>query len=146
MKKVNERQKGVLVEKLLKHLPELRGLTLAVWGLAFKPKTDDMRDAPSRVVIRDLVDRGARVRAYDPAAMTNARAVLPKISYARTAIEAATGADALLILTDWDEFRGIDLAALKKVMKGNIIGDGRNIWRPQEVREHGFTYFSIGRV
>ncbi len=143
----NEAQKQILVAKLLERLPDLTGRHIAVWGLAFKPKTDDMRESPALTIIDALLEGGAQVTAFDPAAMPNSKKnYLPKIRYAKTALAAVKGADALLLVTDWDEFRSVDFAAIKKLMRGTVVGDGRNIWQPEEVRKHGLTYFSIGRA
>ncbi|OGY90443.1 MAG: UDP-glucose 6-dehydrogenase [Candidatus Komeilibacteria bacterium RIFCSPLOWO2_01_FULL_52_15] len=146
VQEVNERQKVHLYEKLVQHIPAIDGSVVAVWGLAFKPKTDDMREAPSIGIIQKLLKAGARVQVFDPAAMDVAKKhYFPKIRYAKNPMEAVVGADALLLLTDWDEFRGVDFVEVKKRMRGALIGDGRNIWQPEEVRAAGFVYFSIGR-
>ena len=118
---------------------------VGVWGLAFKPKTDDMRDAPSLDIVPAILKAGHKVRAFDPASMERAKNLLPgDVTYTENAMDAVTDADALVILTEWDEFRGIDLPVIKKQMKGNLVFDGRNIYEPQEVREAGFTYHGIG--
>jgi UDPglucose 6-dehydrogenase len=143
---VNERQKMRLLGKVQKHFGSLKGKRLAVWGLAFKPRTDDMREAPSVPLIRGLLDAGATVQAYDPEAMTVARGIFgSKISYADSSYAALTGADALVIVTEWNEFREPDFARMRKLMRTPVIFDGRNLYKPEHIRAHGFTYTSIGR-
>ncbi|MFT3665085.1 UDP-glucose dehydrogenase family protein [Piscinibacter sp.] len=145
----NEAQKQVLSKKVVQRFGEdLAGRTFAVWGLAFKPNTDDMREAPSRVIIRELVARGARISAYDPVAMTEARRVLadtPGLHFAASPMEALAGADALLIVTEWKEFRSPDFDAVVAALKQPVIFDGRNLYDPKAVRERGIEYFPIGR-
>jgi UDPglucose 6-dehydrogenase len=123
----------------------VRGKTIAVLGLTFKPNTDDMRDAPSHDVITALQDAGARVRAYDPEGMQAASAMLTNVEYARDAYDCARGADAMVIVTEWDMFRALDLRRLKAALADPVVVDLRNIYRPDEMRRHGFTYVSIGR-
>jgi UDPglucose 6-dehydrogenase len=145
---VNERQKEVLVHKMQHHFSELRGRTLALWGLAFKPNTDDMREAPSRAIIDMLLKAGARVRAYDPVAATEARRIYgnqPELILCKNAYEAAEGADALAIVTEWQEFRSPDFDRLKQILKAPVIFDGRNLYDPGMVSRFGFTYYAIGR-
>jgi len=145
---VNERQKEVLVHKMQHHFSELRGRTLALWGLAFKPNTDDMREAPSRAIIDMLLKAGARVRAYDPVAATEARRIYgnqPELVLCKNAYEAAEGADALAIVTEWQEFRSPDFDRLKQILKAPVIFDGRNLYDPGMVSRFGFTYYAIGR-
>ena len=146
----NEHQKLVLVEKIVRRFgADLAGLVFAIWGLAFKPGTDDMREAPSLVVIRELISRGARIRAYDPVATREARHALGDlvgIAYLSRASEALEGADALVIITEWKEFRSPDLDSMKAVMRQAIVFDGRNILEPATLRSAGFEYSSIGRV
>jgi UDPglucose 6-dehydrogenase len=145
---VNERQKGVLVHKMKEHFTELRGRTFALWGLAFKPNTDDMREAPSRAIIDLLLKAGARVRAYDPVAAAEARRIYgnqPELVLCKNAYEAADGADALAIVTEWQEFRSPDFDRLKQVLKAPVIFDGRNLYDPGMVSRFGFTYYAIGR-
>jgi len=143
---VNERQKVRLLGKVQKHFGSLKGKRLAVWGLAFKPRTDDMREAPSVPLIRGFLDAGATVQAYDPEAMGVARGIFgPKITYADNGYAALTGADALVIVTEWNEFREPDFARMRKLMRGPVIFDGRNLYKPEQIRAHGFTYTSIGR-
>ncbi len=124
----------------------LAGKTIAVWGLAFKPRTDDMREAPAIPIIEGLLARGAKVQAYDPEATTSARRIFgTKITYAKNAYRALAGADALLIVTEWNEFREPDFVKMKKAMTQPLILDGRNLYHPAQVRGAGFTYHSIGR-
>lgn len=148
VEKVNERQKGILVEKVLRHFgADIRGLTFAIWGLSFKPRTDDMRDAPSITVIEALLKAGAGIRAFDPVASGEAKKIFgDRIQYAKRNYEALEGADALLILTDWNEFRRPDFQRIKERLKNAVIFDGRNLYDPAELRKKGFRYYSIGRV
>ena len=148
VRKINEAQKDVFFNKVLSALWTLRGKRLAALGLAFKSDTDDVRESPAIDVIRRLLEAGAAVTAYDPAAMERAKAVLPpseKLRYAGNLYEAAKDADAVLILTDWKEFAAIDLARLKQAVRFPIVVDGRNLYKPQEMLDHGFTYVSVGR-
>jgi UDPglucose 6-dehydrogenase len=143
---VNEFQKRVLVRKMQRHFGDLAGKTIAVWGLAFKPKTDDMREAPAIPIIKALLDLGARVQAYDPEAMKAARRLLgAKVTYATKSYDALRGADALAIVTEWQEFREPDFSRMRRLMRSPVIFDGRNIYQPQQMKAHGFTYLSIGR-
>jgi UDPglucose 6-dehydrogenase len=146
VEQVNEAQKGRLLVKADAHFGSLKGRQVAVWGLSFKPKTDDMREAPAIAVINGLVARGAKVRAFDPEAMKIARTIFgSRITYAAGAYEALAGAEALLIVTEWNEFRRPDFARMKRLMKTPVIFDGRNIYNPASMRGLGFTYYSIGR-
>ena len=146
VEEVNEAQKSVLFRKLQRHFPELEGRTVALWGLAFKPETDDMREATSLVLIRLLAEAGVRVKVYDPVAMDECRRrVGDRVEYARDMYEAAVDADALLLLTEWKQFRLPGWAVLKKVMKQPLILDGRNIYDAGELASLGFTYECIGR-
>ncbi len=144
---VNEKQKERLLAKLDDHFGRsLAGKKIAVWGLAFKPRTDDMREAPAVPIIEGLLARHAKVQAYDPEAMPVARKVFgSKITYAKHAYEALKGADALLIVTEWNEFREPDAPKMKRLMKQPVIFDGRNIYQPGQMRKLGFHYRSIGR-
>jgi len=144
---VNERQKSVLFAKLYKHFNgKLTGKRITLWGLSFKPETDDMREAPALKLIEKLIEAGARVIAYDPAAMDEAKRILGnKIEYAEDAYEALINSDALMLVTEWREFRILKYKLLVKLMNNRLIFDGRNIYEPEEMREHGFTYYSIGR-
>jgi len=147
VERVNEAQKVILVEKVLKHFKgNVRGKRFAVWGLSFKPRTDDMRDAPSRKIIESLLRLGAKVTAYDPESISVAEKTFGKrIAYASTPYEALSGADALLVVTEWNEFRRPDYDKIKIAMKRHVIFDGRNIYNPQDMARRGFIYYSIGR-
>lgn len=145
---VNERQRIMIVEKILGRLGEnLSGKTIAVWGLAFKPDTDDIRHAPALAIIPELVQAGARIQTYDPEAMPNARRVLGEqnIVYAKSARQALEGADALVIVTEWKEFVTVEPALLAQKLKTRQVFDGRNIYNPATMRKAGLTYVSIGR-
>jgi UDPglucose 6-dehydrogenase len=144
---VNERQKGVLVDKVKRHFgANLSGFTFAVWGLAFKPRTDDIRDAPAITVINALIEAGAEVHAYDPEATEEAKKIFGAgIRYAHRNYDALDGASALLVLTEWNEFRRPDFARMKQLMERPVIFDGRNIYDPLDLAARGFTYYSIGR-
>lgn len=143
---VNDDQKMVMSKKVVRHYGEdLTGKTFAVWGLSFKPKTDDMREAPSVVIINELLKRGAQVRAYDPVAMEEAKHQLhDTIIYAKDQYDALLDADALLLITEWPEFRLPNFEVVKKLMRGSVIFDGRNQYDRHELREMGFTYYGIG--
>ncbi|OJH37190.1 UDP-glucose dehydrogenase family protein [Cystobacter ferrugineus] len=146
VERTNERQKRTLVQKALKHFGSLDGRTFAVWGLAFKPKTDDMREAPSIEVIEGLLAKGAKVAAHDPVAERTARRVFgERIRYTQLPYEALEGVDALFVVTEWNEFRHPDFERMKKLMKTPVILDGRNIYDPERMRELGFTYMGLGR-
>lgn len=147
VERVNELQKGVLVRKLVELLGDLRGRRVALWGLSFKPETDDMRKAPSMVLIDRLLAEGAEVAAYDPVAMEECRRLHPDtdIRYARTMYEAAEGADAVVLVTEWKEFRMPDWPRLRSSMRGDALVDGRNIFDKQEVTAAGFRYRGIGK-
>jgi UDPglucose 6-dehydrogenase len=145
---VNERQKQVLFGKIQAHFGELRGKTLAVWGLAFKPNTDDVREASSRVLIEALWAAGARVRAYDPVAMPECRRLYgdrADFVLCKSSPEALTGADALAIVTEWQEFRSPDFDHIKATLKSPVIFDGRNLYDPAHMARAGFSYYAIGR-
>ena len=144
---VNERQKSLLGEKVKSHFgPDLSGRTLAVWGLSFKPRTDDMRDAPSITVVESLLQAGAQIRAYDPEAEEEAKKIFrDRIRYERRNYDALKGADALLVVTEWNEFRRPNFVYMKELMKNPVIFDGRDIYEPAELRRLGFIYYSVGR-
>ena len=145
----NDAQKHVLTRKITQHFGEnLAGKHFALWGLAFKPNTDDMRDAPSRTLLADLFAAGASVTAYDPIAMQESQRIFgnaPGLTYASKAMDALDGADALVIVTEWKEFRSADLDAIKQRLKSPLVFDGRNLYDPKFVRQHGIRYFPIGR-
>jgi len=144
---VNNDQKRILVDRVKQHFGgNLRGRTFAIWGLAFKPRTDDMREAPSLVVIEELLAAGARVQAHDPEALENARKIFgDRVSYHRTNYDALKSADALLILTEWNEFRHPNFHRIKSELKQPVIFDGRNLYDPALMKALEFKYHSIGR-
>ncbi len=143
---VNASQKLRLVEKMRAHFDSLQDRTIAVWGLSFKPRTDDMREAPSVPTIEGLLAAGAAVQAYDPQAAGAARAVFgDRITYAQRSYDALDGADALAIVTEWNEFREPDFARMRALMRAPVIFDGRNVFDVEQMRTEGFTYYSIGR-
>jgi UDPglucose 6-dehydrogenase len=144
--RTNAAQKGILVPRIEAHLGGLAGKRVAVWGLAFKPRTDDMREAPAITVIEGLVARGAEVRAYDPKAEPQARRVFgDRITLCGRAYEAVQDADALVVVTEWNEFREPDFARIRSLMRNPAIFDGRNIYDPGVLRKLGFHYEGIGR-
>jgi UDPglucose 6-dehydrogenase len=146
VERVNERQKRVLVEKALKHFGSLQGKTLGVWGLAFKPKTDDMREAPSITIIEGLIGNGAAVKAHDPVATEVASKLFHgRVKLVEEPYAAAEGADALFLVTEWNEFRQPDFERLRSIMRTPVIFDGRNIWDAAKLRSLGFTYYGVGR-
>ncbi|OQB80508.1 MAG: UDP-glucose 6-dehydrogenase TuaD [Bacteroidetes bacterium ADurb.Bin123] len=147
VEKINDRQKRVLTEKIKTHFgADLKGRKFSLWGLSFKPKTDDMREAPSLTVIDHLLREGAIVTAYDPVAMEEAKRILgDRISFARDVYDACIDADALVIVTEWAEFRTPNFRVIGKLMNSKTIFDGRNIYEPEEMQELNFTYYSIGR-
>jgi UDPglucose 6-dehydrogenase len=143
---VNDAQQQRMVEKIAALLDgEIGGREIGVLGLSFKPETDDMRDAPSLAILRALCERGARIRAYDPQAMENARKLLPEVALRDDAYDVCDGADALVILTEWNQFRMLDLARVKSLMRQPLVADLRNVYDPVAMRDAGFTYVCIGR-
>ena len=148
VERVNEEQKHILFKKLKAAMggaEALKGATIAVWGLAFKPETDDMREAPSLVLIDELLCAGCKVKAYDPIAMNEAKRRLGgSIDFAKDIYDASFDADALVIVTEWKEFRLPSWQVVKKAMKGNIVVDGRNIFDPVELNAAGLSYYNIG--
>jgi len=148
IRKVNETQRDVFFNKVRSALWTLRGKRLAALGLAFKGDTDDIRDSPAIAVIQKLLEAGVSITAFDPAAMERAKEVLPpaeNLRYAADIYEAAKDADAVLILTDWKEFAEMDLVRLNQAVHFPIVIDGRNLYKPQQMLDHGFTYVSVGR-
>lgn len=148
VEEVNASQKRVLGQKIRQRFGKLAGLRFAMWGLAFKPNTDDMREAPSRDVIAELIEGGASIKAYDPAAMHETRMLYPdegSLQLVDHPFEALADADALIIVTEWKEFRSPDLSAVRAAMAAPIVFDGRNLYEPQAMEAAGFEYFSIGR-
>ncbi len=150
VEQANAAQKQVLGAKIIKRFgADLKGLTFALWGLAFKPNTDDMREAPSRVLLAELLARGASVTAYDPVAMPEARHIYQgegRVRFADSPMAALEGADALTIVTEWKEFRSPDFQRIKQVLRTPAIFDGRNLYDPAEVRSYGLEYYPIGRL
>jgi UDPglucose 6-dehydrogenase len=146
VERTNERQKRFLVTKALRHFGNLAGRHFAVWGASFKPKTDDMREAPSVEVIEGLLAKGGTVTCHDPVAERSAKRCFgDRIRYAATPYDALQGADALFLVTEWNEFRHPDFERMKALMKSPVIFDGRNVFNPETMREKGFVYFGIGR-
>lgn len=146
VEEVNDRQKEVLFDKLLKHFNgNISGKTIAIWGLAFKPETDDMREAPSLILIDKIINAGGKVKVYDPIAIEECqRRIGDKVTYGNDMYDAALDTDALLLVTEWREFRFPNFAILSKVMKDKVIIDGRNIYDRNELDQHEFTYYKIG--
>jgi UDPglucose 6-dehydrogenase len=146
VEEVNDRQKERLVDKMEQHFTSLAGKTIALWGLAFKPRTDDMREAPAISIIDRLLAQGATVRAYDPAAAPVAKRLFDgRIAICEKSYDALAGADALAVVTEWNEFREPDFTKMRALLKAPVVFDGRNIYSPEHMRALGFTYFSIGR-
>ena len=143
--RANENQKKHMVEKIREVTGILKGKTIAVLGLSFKPNTDDIRDAPSLFIIRSLLEEKTKIRAYDPVSMKEAKKILPQVKYCEDSYDAAKGADGLVIVTEWNQFRNLDLDRIKKLLKEPYFFDLRNIYDPQKLREKGFRYFSVGR-
>jgi len=145
VEEVNQKQKLSLIPKIQKLVSDLKGKTIAVWGLAFKPKTDDMREAPAIMIINELQKLGAKIKVFDPVAEENAKKLLKDVEYAPNPYSALEGADALIICTEWDEFRDLDKEKIKSLLKQPNIIDGRNIYDPKEMKELGFNYICVGR-
>jgi UDPglucose 6-dehydrogenase len=150
VERANALQKQVLAQKILKRFgSDLKGLNFALWGLAFKPNTDDMREAPSRTLVAELIERGASVTAYDPVAMNEARHIYKaesRVRFAASPMAALEGADALAIVTEWKEFRSPDFKRVKQALRTPAVFDGRNLYDPAEVRQNGLEYYPIGRL
>jgi UDPglucose 6-dehydrogenase len=142
---VNRRQREAMVPKIEKLVGDLKGKTIAILGLAFKPETNDMREAPAIDIIIGLLERGATVQAYDPVAMSEAAEVLPQVNYAADEYEAVTDADALVFVTEWNQFRALDMRRIRDLMRSPRIADLRNIYEPADMRELGFEYIGVGR-
>jgi len=143
---VNKAQKAKLYSMMRSHFGSLKGKTVGVWGLSFKPRTDDMREAPSVPLVEALLSAGAVVQAFDPEAMRVAKGIFgSRVTYAVNPYDAAKGADALAIVTEWNEFRRPDLARLRSLMRSAVVFDGRNVFAPVQMKQSGFTYYSIGR-
>jgi UDPglucose 6-dehydrogenase len=142
---VNQRQRKEMLKKIGNLVGNLEGKTIAVLGLAFKPETDDMREAPSVDIIRNLVANGARIKAYDPVAKEEAMRILPDLTYADDEYAAVTDADALVFITEWNQFRALDMTRIRDLMRSPKIADLRNIYEPEDMRELGFEYVGVGR-
>ena len=143
---VNDDQKKVIISKIKAHFPDIKGKTFAMWGLSFKPHTDDMREAPSVVIANALIELGAKVKAYDPVAMDEAKHILgDTIEYGEDQYDVLIDADALILITEWPEFRVPNYKVMDKLLKQKVLFDGRNIYDPEEMKEFGYTYYSIGR-
>jgi UDPglucose 6-dehydrogenase len=142
---INHRQRLLYLEKVRQAVGSLKGKTLAVWGLSFKPNTDDMREAPSLTILPALASKGARLRLYDPVCMAKAKHLFRKARFCRSPYEAAQGADAVLVLTEWNEFKQVDFQSLRTVVRKPLLIDGRNMYEPQEMAEKGFEYRGMGR-
>jgi UDPglucose 6-dehydrogenase len=143
---VNDARKRAMARKVIAACGgHVRGKKIALLGLAFKPNTDDMRDAPSLAIVASLAGDGAKVHAYDPESMEQARPLIPEVTLCGDPYSCAEGADALVIVTEWDAFRALDLERIKRIMKAPILVDLRNVYRPADVRKRGFTYLSVGR-
>lgn len=145
VQKINENQRDQIVAKVEGALRDLPGRTIGILGLSFKPDTDDMREAPSIYIIKKLQGKGAKIKAYDPKAMENARAILEDVEYGQNPYEIAKGSDALVVITEWGEFKNLDLSKVKRLLNQPVIIDGRNIYDPQKVRELGFRYQGVGQ-
>lgn len=145
VREINGAQIALLIGKLHDVVGPLRGLTVGVLGLAFKPNTDDMREAPSLRLIEALIKKGAELRAYDPVAMSRAAPLVPQVTMHRNAYEVARGADALVVVTEWNEFRHLDFRRVKSLMKRPVVVDGRNIYEPSQMKDLGFVYRGVGR-
>lgn len=141
----NERQRDAMIPKIEKMAGGLTGKQIGVLGLSFKPETDDMRESPATDIIKELVKRGASIKAYDPVAMAEAKHVLPEIEYAVDEYDAITGADMMVIITEWNQFRALDMEKVKKLLKASKIVDLRNVYEPDDMRELGFEYVGVGR-
>jgi UDPglucose 6-dehydrogenase len=142
--RINEKQKTIVIDKL-KSVLELKDSLVAVWGISFKPKTDDIREAPSLQIIENLQNMGAKIHAFDPIALENAKKVLKDVTFFENPYETIRDCDALIVVTEWDEFRNLDMRAVKVLLKQPIVIDGRNIYDPEEMQNLGFTYMGIGR-
>ncbi len=145
--KVNDERKRAMAPKVVKALDgNVKGKPVGILGLTFKPNTDDMRDAPSLSIIPALQDKGARIQAFDPEGLTEARAMLHDVDFKDDPYAVAEGADVLVIITEWDQFRALDLDRIKLIMNEPVLVDLRNIYRPEEIVRHGFSYESVGRA
>ena len=146
VQKINDSQRRLVIKKLRSTLWNLSGKTIGILGLSFKPDTDDIREAPSIDIIKQLQGEGAKIKAYDPQAMNKVKEIFPSIEFCRSPYQVAEGSDALVIITEWDEFKNIDLLKIKQLLNQPVIVDGRNMYEPQKMRELGFIYQGIGRA
>ncbi|HEY7545225.1 MAG TPA: nucleotide sugar dehydrogenase, partial [Blastocatellia bacterium] len=142
---VNEQQRTAAFERIKRLVPDLKDKTITILGLSFKPETDDLREAPSLKIIAELLTAGARVRAYDPVAMEAARNLMTNVEFCEDEYDAARGSDALVVVTEWNQFRSLDLGRLKSAMKELNLIDLRNIYEPEDVKDAGFEYVAMGR-
>jgi UDPglucose 6-dehydrogenase len=142
---INRVQRQIFLKKVYQAVGSVKGKTLAVWGIAFKPNTDDMREAPSLTIIPALTAKGAKIKVYDPVAMPRAKSLFKNVRYCKDPYEAAHGADAVLLLTEWNEFLQVDFGKLKKIVKKAVIVDGRNVYDSEHMAEKGFVYYGMGR-
>jgi UDPglucose 6-dehydrogenase len=143
--KVNEEQKQRMVNKIKRKVGDLPGKTIGILGLSFKPNTDDIRESSSITIIQGLLAMGAKVKAFDPAAIQVAKAILPEVEYGKDAYDVAKGADALVLVTEWNQFRRLDLDRIKSLLKNPIFIDLRNVYDPDQMRRLGFNYCGVGR-
>ena len=143
--RTNRRQRELMISKIEKTMGDIEGKTIGVLGLSFKPNTDDIREAPAIYIIRQLLKKGAKVKAYDPAAIENAKAILPQVEYGEDAYQVAQGADGLVLVTEWNQFRILDLKRILQLMKSPVMIDLRNVYEPNKMRRLGFRYTCVGR-
>ncbi|HLB94765.1 MAG TPA: nucleotide sugar dehydrogenase, partial [Nitrospiria bacterium] len=143
--RANAKQQAMMVEKITQAIGALEGKTVGVLGLAFKPNTDDIRDSASVKIVQAIQKRGARVRAYDPVAMDSARKLMPEIIYCEDVYETAKGSDALILITEWNQFRNLDLERIRKALRSPVFIDLRNVYEPQRMKDLGFQYIGVGR-
>jgi UDPglucose 6-dehydrogenase len=141
---VNKEQRTIIIDKLLSVYPDLTGKHIALWGLAFKPRTDDIRDAPSLDIIRQLLEKGVDISAFDPVAQNNIQNVYPQVTYGNDPYSILPGADAIILITEWNEFRELDFARVISLMKRPVLIDGRNIYVRDEMEKYGFLYIGFG--
>jgi UDPglucose 6-dehydrogenase len=143
--KVNDEQKKRMISKIMEKVGDLKGKTIGILGLSFKPNTNDIRESSSMVIIQGLLDMGAKVKAFDPAVMEEAKAVFPEIEYGRDAYDVARGVDALVLVTEWNQFRRLDLQRIKELVKSPVFVDLRNVYDPDQMKRSGFNYCGVGR-
>jgi len=143
--KANEKQRELMFSRLKEALGDVSGKKVGILGLSFKPNTNDIREAPSLYMIESLLNEGAKVQAYDPVAIPDMKAVFPKVGYKKDAYETVKGVDALVLMTEWNQFRNLDLARIKSTMKSPNFFDLRNIYAPEKMKELGFNYYCVGR-